>query len=197
MPGVAAIAAGTVAPHFIRRFGTRATLAAGIAVQGASFAPLLALGPQRAWAFLVIVAVGVSLFANVTGVVTYTVTATSGLPASEQGLATGLTTMTQLVAITLGIPVIGAIAGSALGAGARARRSRARRAAPRAGRRRCRQRRLRGRGVDRPAARHPGRGGPGGPVGGGTRAGGLFRNRGAALSRRSPNAPLFHIHDQF
>jgi hypothetical protein len=46
------------------------------------------------------------------------VTATSGLPAGEQGLATGLTTMTQLVGITLGIPVIGAIAGSALAAGA-------------------------------------------------------------------------------
>jgi MFS family permease len=116
VPGVAAIAAGIAAPRFIRRFGTRATLAAGIAVQGASFAPLLALGPQRAWVFLVVVAVGVSLFANVTGVVTYTVTATSGLPAGQQGLATGLTTMAQLVAITLGIPVIGAIAGSALGA---------------------------------------------------------------------------------
>jgi predicted MFS family arabinose efflux permease len=118
VPGIAAIAAGTVAPRFIRRFGTRATLAAGIAVQGASFVPLLALGPQQAWVFLVIVAVGVSLFANVTGVVTYTVTATSGLPAGQQGLATGLTTMTQLVAITLGIPVIGAIAGSALSASA-------------------------------------------------------------------------------
>jgi MFS family permease len=117
VPGVAAITAGTVAPLFIRRFDTRATLAAGIAVQGASFAPLLALGPQQAWVFLVIVAVGVSLFGHVTGVVTYMVTATSGLPAGEQGLATGLTTMTQLVAITLGIPVIGAIAGSALSAG--------------------------------------------------------------------------------
>jgi MFS family permease len=116
VPGVAAITAGILAPRFIRRFGTRATLTAGIAVQGASFAPLLALGPQQAWVFLVIAAVGVSLFANVTGVVTYTVTATSGLPAGEQGLATGLTTMTQLVAITLGIPVIGAIAGSALAA---------------------------------------------------------------------------------
>jgi hypothetical protein len=40
------------------------------------------------------------------------------LPPGEQGLATGLTTMTQLVAITLGIPVIGAIAGSALSASA-------------------------------------------------------------------------------
>jgi hypothetical protein len=47
----------------------------------------------------------------------YTVTATSGLPAAEQGLATGLTTMTQLVALTIGIPVIGAVAGGTTLAG--------------------------------------------------------------------------------
>ncbi|GAA1787957.1 hypothetical protein [Actinomadura chokoriensis] len=36
--------------------------------------------------------------------------ATSGLPDGEQGLATGLATMTQQVAITLGIPVMSAVA---------------------------------------------------------------------------------------
>ena len=38
------------------------------------------------------------------------VTGTSGLPDEEQGLATGLTTMTQNVAITIGIPILSAIA---------------------------------------------------------------------------------------
>ena len=37
-------------------------------------------------------------------------TATSGLPDGEQGLATGLTWMTQQVAIAVGIPVLGAVA---------------------------------------------------------------------------------------
>jgi hypothetical protein len=47
----------------------------------------------------------------VTVIVAYTVTATSGLPDEEQGLATGLTTMTQQ-ASTIGIPALGAIAAS-------------------------------------------------------------------------------------
>jgi hypothetical protein len=42
--------------------------------------------------------------------VAYTVTATSGLPDDEQGLATGLSTLTQQVAITVGIPVLSAVA---------------------------------------------------------------------------------------
>jgi hypothetical protein len=38
------------------------------------------------------------------------VTGTSGLPDAEQGLATGLATMTQQVALAVGIPVISSIA---------------------------------------------------------------------------------------
>jgi hypothetical protein len=37
------------------------------------------------------------------------VTATSGLPDSEQGLATGIATMSQQVGITMGIPVMSAV----------------------------------------------------------------------------------------
>lgn len=40
----------------------------------------------------------------------YTVAGTSGLPNEEQVLATGLTPMTPEVAITIGIPVLSAIA---------------------------------------------------------------------------------------
>ncbi|MBO0517664.1 hypothetical protein J0695_38825, partial [Streptomyces beijiangensis] len=45
------------------------------------------------------------------------VTATSGLPDEEQGLATGLATMTQQVGITLGIPVMSAVATARMGTG--------------------------------------------------------------------------------
>lgn len=38
------------------------------------------------------------------------VTATSGLPDHEQGLATGLSAMAQQVGITVGIPVLSAVA---------------------------------------------------------------------------------------
>lgn len=118
VPGIAAVTAGAVAPRIIGRIGSRAALTGGIAVQGAGFATLFAVGTQRAWLFLVLVALGVAFFGHVTGIVGYTVTATSGLPAAEQGLATGLTTMTQLVALTIGIPVIGAIAGPVAGGAA-------------------------------------------------------------------------------
>jgi predicted MFS family arabinose efflux permease len=112
VPGIAAVIAGTVAPRVIGRIGTRLTLTGGIAVQGAGFATLLAVGTQRTWLVLVLPALGVAFFGHVSGIVAYTVTATSGLPEDEQGLATGLSTMTQLVALTVGIPVIGAVAGS-------------------------------------------------------------------------------------
>jgi len=38
------------------------------------------------------------------------VTVTSGLPDEEQGLATGLATMSQQVGITMGIPIMSAVA---------------------------------------------------------------------------------------
>jgi fermentation-respiration switch protein FrsA (DUF1100 family) len=46
----------------------------------------------------------------VLSVVSFMVTATSGLPDSEQGLATGLATLTQQAGITLGIPIMSAVA---------------------------------------------------------------------------------------
>jgi hypothetical protein len=44
--------------------------------------------------------------------VAYTVAATSGLPDFDQGLATGLTTMTLQVSSTIGAPILSAIAAS-------------------------------------------------------------------------------------
>ena len=48
--------------------------------------------------------------ANLVAIVGFMVVATSGLPDHEQGLATGLTSMSQQVGITLGIPVMSAVA---------------------------------------------------------------------------------------
>ncbi|WP_405875281.1 MULTISPECIES: hypothetical protein [unclassified Streptomyces] len=45
-----------------------------------------------------------------TSIVAYTSTGTSNLPNEEQDLATGLTTMAQNVALTIGIPILSAIA---------------------------------------------------------------------------------------
>jgi hypothetical protein len=52
-------------------------------------------------------------------IVGFMITATTGLPDHEQGLATGLATMTQQVGITMGTPIMSAIATAAItGAGA-------------------------------------------------------------------------------
>ncbi|GAA3158095.1 hypothetical protein GCM10020001_097670 [Nonomuraea salmonea] len=50
-----------------------------------------------------------NMIALVAAAVTAAVTATSGLPDREQGLATGLVTMAQQVGITVGIPVLSAL----------------------------------------------------------------------------------------
>ncbi len=47
--------------------------------------------------------------AKLVAIVGFMVTATSGLPDGEQGLATGLATMSQQVGITMGIPIMSAI----------------------------------------------------------------------------------------
>ncbi|MFQ6852504.1 hypothetical protein AAIB46_16600 [Streptomyces sp. 35M1] len=60
-------------------------------------------------AVLVLVGLAVGFFAHAYAIVAYMVSATSGLPDEEQGLATGLTTMSMQIAITLGIPVISAV----------------------------------------------------------------------------------------
>jgi len=54
--------------------------------------------------------------ANLAAIVGFMVSATSGLPDDEQGLATGLATMSQQVGITMGIPVMSAIVAARLDA---------------------------------------------------------------------------------
>ncbi|MEU7899212.1 MFS transporter [Nonomuraea sp. NPDC049152] len=110
VPGLAAVAAGMIAGRFIGRFGSRKVLAVGLAVQGRATLPLVFLGTDRMALVVLIPALFVGFFGHVTSIVADTVTATSGLPNEEQGLATGLTSMTQQVAITVGIPILSSVA---------------------------------------------------------------------------------------
>lgn len=110
VPGLAAVAAGVIAGRILGRFGNRNVLVAGLAVQGMATLPLVFLGADRMALVVLIPALFIGFFGHVTSIVAYTVTGTSGLPNEEQGLATGLTSMTQQVAITVGIPILGAIA---------------------------------------------------------------------------------------
>ncbi|MEV0595783.1 MFS transporter [Nonomuraea cavernae] len=110
VPGLASVAAGVIAGRFIGRFGSREVLVAGLAVQGLATLPLVFLSTDRMALVIVIPALFIGFFGHVSSIVAYTVTATSGLPNEEQGLATGLTSMTQQVAITVGIPILSSLA---------------------------------------------------------------------------------------
>lgn len=109
LPGILTIVGGTIAPRLLGRIGAPAVLALSLVVQSAGYAVLLWLNDGDSGVVLVLVALAVGFFGHAYSLVSYMVTATSGLPDEEQGLATGLTTMSMQIAITLGIPVVSAV----------------------------------------------------------------------------------------
>ena len=110
VPGLASVVAGVIAGRFIGRYGLRSVLAVGLAGQAIFTVPLVLVGVGNLWLAVLIPALFLAFFAHVTAIVASIVTATSGVPDSEQGLATGLASMTQQVGLTIGIPILGAIA---------------------------------------------------------------------------------------
>ncbi|WP_443032048.1 MFS transporter [Streptomyces sp. CA-210063] len=113
--GVGTVVGGTLAPRVIGRLGTRRTLIVGGVVQTVFTAALLGLGDDRSWMWLLLVATFAGGVGNMLVIVGFMVTATSGLADHEQGLATGLATMTQQIGITMGTPIMSAVATAALG----------------------------------------------------------------------------------
>ncbi len=108
--GAGTVLGGLLGPRVIAAVGARRALAGGFLVQAAATLPLVALGTDGAWIAPLLVAMFAGGVANLVAIVAFMVVATSGLPDREQGLATGLTSMSQQVGITLGIPVVSAIA---------------------------------------------------------------------------------------
>ncbi|WP_372407615.1 MFS transporter [Streptomyces luteireticuli] len=107
--GVFAVAAGMTASRVIARFGTRTTLVGGLLVQ-AVFTALLLLVGGTSGAWLALVGTSLAVVGHLWAIVAYGVTATSGVPNSEQGLATGLVTSSQQIGLTVGIPLLSAVA---------------------------------------------------------------------------------------
>ncbi|EPH39535.1 MFS transporter [Streptomyces aurantiacus] len=108
--GVLSVVAGMYAPKVIGRFGPRRTLVGSLLGQGVFVAALVAVG-EGAWSvWLATAAVSVASMFHLGAIVSYGVTVTSGVPDTEQGLATGLVTSTQQVGITVGIPLLGVLA---------------------------------------------------------------------------------------
>jgi predicted MFS family arabinose efflux permease len=109
VPGLASVAAGVVAGRMIARRGARPVLLAAMLVQGGFTAPLILLGAEPTWLWLLVLALFVGFLGHITAVVAATVIATSDVADADAGLATGLVTTSQRVAVTVGIPLLGAV----------------------------------------------------------------------------------------
>ncbi|MFF9677141.1 MFS transporter [Streptomyces eurythermus] len=112
--GAGTVAGGALAPRLIGRFGATRTLLAGGLTQALFTAALLGLGTGHASLWLLLAATFAGGVGNMLVIVGFMVSATSGLADDEQGLATGLATMTQQIGITMGTPVMSAVATAAM-----------------------------------------------------------------------------------
>lgn len=108
--GIGTVTGGLVGPKVIGRINAKRAIVAGFALQAAATAPLVLLGVHRGGLWLLPAVTFVGGVANLVAIVGFMVCATSGLPDEEQGLASGLATMSQQVGITMGIPIMSAIA---------------------------------------------------------------------------------------
>ncbi|MGA4844632.1 MFS transporter [Streptomyces sp. G45] len=108
--GVGTVVGGLIAPRVIARTSTRTALIAGGVVQTVFTAALLLLGTTTGAAMaLLLPATFFGGVGNMLVIVGFMVTATSGLPDEEQGLATGLASMSQQIGITMGTPIMSAV----------------------------------------------------------------------------------------
>ncbi|WP_405010691.1 MFS transporter [Kitasatospora sp. NBC_01539] len=118
--GLGTVIGGVTAARVIGRIGTTPALVTGGIVQAVATAALLGLGDDRSWMWLLLLATFVGGVGNMLVIVGFMVTATSGLPDEDQGMATGVATMTQQIGITMGTPIMSAIATAGIGASATA-----------------------------------------------------------------------------
>ncbi|MFI9596279.1 MFS transporter [Nonomuraea sp. NPDC052265] len=107
--GLGTVAGGLLAPKAISRTSTVTVLVGGGLLQAVSTAVLLLLGETSASMGLLLPATFLGGVGNMLVIVGFMVTATTGLADREQGLATGLASMSQQIGITMGTPIMSAI----------------------------------------------------------------------------------------
>jgi predicted MFS family arabinose efflux permease len=107
--GAGTVVGGMLGPKVLVAVGRRGAIVGGLVVQAAATLPLALLGESDSWMVLLLVATFVGGVANLVAIVGFMVTATHALPDHEQGVATGLASMSQQVGITLGIPIMSTI----------------------------------------------------------------------------------------
>lgn len=119
--GAVSVVAANFIPKIIGRYGQKALMVTALVFQGVGTLVIAVAGSHGASWVIVLVGIVIGALGHIGTIVGYTVTATSGLPDSEQGLATGLTTTSQQVGLALGTPLIASVlaatlAGSGTGA---------------------------------------------------------------------------------
>lgn len=115
LTGVGAVVGGIIGPRVVARFGIRGAMTLGLGFQAAATGALVALNDDSGSIVLYSIAGFIAAIGHMVAVVTFLVAATSGVRPGQQGLATGLVTMTQQIGMTLGTPIVSAIATAAGG----------------------------------------------------------------------------------
>ena len=118
--GAGTVVGGLVAAKVIAAVGSKQAIVGGMLVQALATGSLVFLGASPAFTVLLLIATFVGGVANLVAIVGFMVTVTTGVPDKEQGLATGLATMSQQVGITMGIPIMSAIVTATLHTGSAA-----------------------------------------------------------------------------
>lgn len=108
--GIACFAGGVLAPRVIARIGAPGALALGLLLQGVTTAALFTVGDDRGQLPLALAVMSAGGLGHLFAIVGFMVTATGGAADDEQGLVTGIASMTQQAGIALGIPVVSSIA---------------------------------------------------------------------------------------
>lgn len=107
--GAGTVTGGLLAPKVIAAVGTKDAIVGALVVQAVATGSMVFLGTSSSFIALILIATFVGGVANLVAIVGFMVTVTTGVPDREQGLATGLATMSQQVGITMGIPIMSAI----------------------------------------------------------------------------------------
>lgn len=114
--GMGCFLGGILASKIIARIGSKAGLVWGLLIQGVTACSLFWLGDNKVLAIsAILVMTFIGGIGHVLAIVSYTVTATSGINNTEQGLAAGLAMLTQQIGITIGTPIMSIIAASHYG----------------------------------------------------------------------------------
>ncbi|MFD0693848.1 MFS transporter [Paenibacillus sp. GCM10027628] len=114
--GLGCFLGGIFASKIIARIGSKAGLVWGLLIQGVTACSLFWLGENKVLAIsAILIMTFIGGMGHVLAIVSYTVTATSGINNTEQGLAAGLATLTQQIGITVGTPIMSVIAASHYG----------------------------------------------------------------------------------